>query len=62
MGLKSDRWIIEQAKEGMIQPFEANQISKGVISYGISSYGLRYENLQMSLKFLPVPTGKMFQW
>jgi len=36
MGLKSDRWIIEQAKEGMIQPFEANQISKGVISYGIS--------------------------
>lgn len=39
MGLKSDRWIIEQAKGGMIQPFEANQISKGVISYGISSYG-----------------------
>ena len=40
MGLKSDRWIREQSLEkGMISPFIESQISKGVISYGLSSYG-----------------------
>lgn len=39
MGVKSDEWIIEQAKKGMIQPFEKGQISNGVISFGVSSYG-----------------------
>ena len=43
MTIKSDRWIIEQAKQGMIEPFEAGQVrSHGdgkVISYGTSSYG-----------------------
>ncbi len=39
MGIKSDRWIIEQAKKGMIQPFIEKQVSKGVISFGVSSYG-----------------------
>ncbi|MEF3244502.1 MAG: dCTP deaminase [Caldisericaceae bacterium] len=39
MGLKSDRWIREQAKKGMIEPFEEQLVSKGVISYGVSSYG-----------------------
>lgn len=39
MGVKPDRWIREQCKNGMIEPYEKSQISKGVISYGISSYG-----------------------
>lgn len=42
-GLKNDAWIIERAKEGMITPFSASQVSviegQPVISYGISSYG-----------------------
>ena len=37
--LKNDRWIREQAAKGMIEPFVEEQISKGVISYGLSSYG-----------------------
>ncbi len=39
MSIKSDKWIIEQAKNGMIEPFADRQIRKGVISYGVSSYG-----------------------
>ena len=43
MTIKSDRWIIEQAAKGMIEPFEAGQIrsqeGRKVISYGTSSYG-----------------------
>ena len=39
MGIKSDRWIIEHAKKGMIQPFIEKQVSRGVISFGVSSYG-----------------------
>jgi dCTP deaminase len=36
----SDKWIRKMAKEhGMIEPFEENLVRKGVISYGISSYG-----------------------
>ncbi len=37
--LKNDRWIKEMAKKGMIVPFNKKQVSKGVISYGVSSYG-----------------------
>lgn len=38
--LKSDRWIKKMAIEyKMIEPFEEKQIKKGVISYGLSSYG-----------------------
>jgi len=37
--LKNDRWIIEMAEKGMIAPFDRNQVRKGVISYGVSSYG-----------------------
>ncbi|MFA5976027.1 MAG: dCTP deaminase [Elusimicrobiota bacterium] len=46
--IKSDRWIIQMAKEkGMIEPFEAQQVRsvetpegvRPVISYGVSSYG-----------------------
>ncbi|MCI6989048.1 MAG: dCTP deaminase [Campylobacter sp.] len=40
MGLKSDRWIKEQSlNHAMIEPFCAGNIGKGVISYGLSSYG-----------------------
>ena len=44
MTIKSDRWIVEQASKGMIEPFEAGQIRTDedgvkVISYGTSSYG-----------------------
>lgn len=37
--VKNDRWIIETAKKGMIEPFEDNQVRKGVISFGVSAYG-----------------------
>ena len=38
--IKADRWIRKMALEhGMIEPFEDRQVRKGVISYGLSSYG-----------------------
>ena len=46
--LKNDRWIIEQAKQGMIEPFEPSLVReielpdktfRKVLSYGSSSYG-----------------------
>ncbi len=40
MGVMPDDWIKKMAREqGMIEPFEPGQVSKGKISYGISSYG-----------------------
>lgn len=40
MGLKADVWIREQAvKHAMITPFCEEQVGKGVVSYGLSSYG-----------------------
>lgn len=40
MSIMSDRWITKMAKEhGMIEPYEGRQVRKGVISYGVSSYG-----------------------
>ncbi len=40
MGIKSDSWIRRMALEaGMIEPFEEKQVAKGVISFGLSSYG-----------------------
>jgi dCTP deaminase len=40
LGLKADKWIREQALEnGMITPFCEDQVGKGVVSYGLSSYG-----------------------
>ncbi len=40
MGLKSDRWIRRMALgSGMIEPFEGELVRRGVISYGLSSYG-----------------------
>lgn len=37
--VKNDRWIRKMAEKGMIEPFAGNKASKGVISYGVSSYG-----------------------
>lgn len=47
--LKNDRWIIEQAQLGMIEPFEPKSVRavslddtgllRPVLSYGLSSYG-----------------------
>jgi dCTP deaminase len=38
--IKSDRWIKQMALEkGLIKPFEDRQVRRGMISYGVSSYG-----------------------
>jgi len=37
--VKNDRWIKKMARKGMIKPFSEKQVRKGVISYGVSSYG-----------------------
>jgi dCTP deaminase len=41
--IKSDKWIRRMAAQGMIEPFEANQVKerdgKRIVSYGTSSYG-----------------------
>jgi dCTP deaminase len=41
--LKNDKWILEKARQGMIEPFEESLIrhveNRKVISYGLSSYG-----------------------
>ncbi len=38
--IKSDRWIRQMALDrDMIKPFEDRQVRKGIISYGLSSYG-----------------------
>ena len=39
MSIKSDRWIKEMAQKGMIDPFVETQVRRGVVSYGLSSYG-----------------------
>jgi dCTP deaminase len=40
MAIKADRWIREMAlKHDMIAPFVDDQVRKGVVSYGLSSYG-----------------------
>lgn len=47
MSLKSDKWIRKKAlHEGMLEPFTNESVRKGVISYGLSSYGydLRLSN------------------
>jgi dCTP deaminase len=40
MSIRPDRWIREMClHHAMIAPFEEKQVRKGVISYGVSSYG-----------------------
>ncbi|MCK9265738.1 dCTP deaminase [bacterium] len=36
--VKNDKWIIENGKRGMIDPFSPEKVKKG-ISFGVSSYG-----------------------
>lgn len=49
MGIKSDTWIRRLATEHeMIKPFVEGQVSKGIISYGLSSYGY---DLRVSREF-----------
>lgn len=46
--IKNDSWIIKMATEkGMIEPFQKEQVGKGVISFGVSSYGydMRISNI-----------------
>ncbi len=41
--IKADHWIRKRSEEGMIEPFEPNQVShvngQKIVSYGTSSYG-----------------------
>ena len=40
MSIKNDAWIRRMSRErGMIRPFVDRQVRRGVISYGLSSYG-----------------------
>lgn len=43
MTIKSDKWIRRMAAQGMIEPFEPNQVRQvnghRIVSYGTSSYG-----------------------
>jgi dCTP deaminase len=40
VSIKSDRWIRQMSREhGMIEPFVDTQVSAGIVSYGLSSYG-----------------------
>ena len=39
MSVLSDKWIKKMALDGMITPFEQNQVREGKISYGLSSFG-----------------------
>ena len=40
MGLKSDKWIRQMSREyEMIMPFCEENVGRGVVSYGLSSYG-----------------------
>ena len=43
MSIKSDKWIRRMAVQGMIEPFEPNQVrsveGRKIVSYGTSSYG-----------------------
>lgn len=54
--VKNDSWIKKMATErGMLEPFEAGQVGKGVISYGVSSYG--YDMRISNIFKAPVFTG-----
>jgi len=56
MTLKSDQWIEEMAlAQRMIEPFSRDQISKNVISFGLSAYGydLRLADEFRLLKIFP---------
>ncbi|MDR2860840.1 MAG: dCTP deaminase, partial [Elusimicrobiota bacterium] len=54
--VKNDRWIKKMAAEyKMIEPFEPNQVKKG-ISFGTSSYGY---DMRLSEDFMIMKQGKI---
>ena len=54
--IKNDTWITQMAEKGMISPFEPQLVRKveglPVISYGLSSYGLRFAPLTVGVSDL----------
>ncbi len=54
MTIKSDTWIIQTAREGMIEPFAAEQVKTG-ISFGVSSYGYDFRIADEFRIFSPSP-------
>jgi dCTP deaminase len=55
VSIKSDRWIARAAKEGsMISPFANKQISRKVISYGLSAYGYDFRLSDEFQVFTPI--------
>lgn len=54
MPVKPDHWIIEMARKGMIEPFEAEQVKTG-ISFGTSSYGYDFRISDEFKIFKPTP-------
>jgi dCTP deaminase len=56
MSVMPDKWIKKMALEkDMIKPFADNQVRKGVISYGVSSYG--YDFRVADEFFVPLKGG-----
>lgn len=54
MAIKPDHWIRRMAREnGMITPFYEGRMRKGIISYGVSSYGYDIK-LADEFKILPI--------
>ena len=59
MSIKADSWISRLAAQyGMIEPFAANQVSSGRISYGLSSYGYDLR-LATEFKIFTPPAGTL---
>jgi len=55
MCIQPDSWIKNHALNGMINPFVDVQVAKGVISYGLSSYGY---DIRVGNEFLVCTKGK----
>ena len=59
MSIKADSWIRRMAEgQRMIEPFSANQVSEGRISYGLSSYGYDLR-LSTDFKIFAPPSGAL---
>ena len=59
MSIKADSWIRRLAEaQGMIEPFAADQVSSGRISYGLSSYGYDLR-LATEFKIFVPPAGAL---
>jgi len=56
--IRNDTWRREQARAGMITPFEEAQKRAGVISYGLSSFGYDMRVAREFLIFTPA-TGQL---